>query len=122
MEAVPEPPVQFSIVFGASTEAEAQLARGLLESAGVTAVVLDANLTAYQAVVAHATRGVRVAVPLLQAEQAEHLLAEAGFVRPDLMEEIPAGAQICPNRDCLRTVPRGADRCPACGEPVAWPA
>ena len=32
-------------------------------------------------------------------------------------EEKP-GPQVCPNRDCLRTVPAGAQRCPACGEPV----
>lgn len=39
-----------------------------------------------------------------------------------MSEEKPDGSQTCPNRDCLRNVPAGADRCPACGEPVTWPA
>ncbi|MBI4347647.1 MAG: DUF2007 domain-containing protein [Elusimicrobia bacterium] len=107
------------IVFGAATEAEARLVAGLLESAGIEAVVLDENLTTYQIAVATATRGYRVAIPRSRRPEADEVLIENGYVDPDLQEDVPPGGGVCAK--CLHTVLPGSSFCSNCGEPYEGP-
>ena len=71
------------IVFGAGTEAEAALVSGLLESAGIPAVVLDENLAGYDIVMAGATRGYRIAVPASRRDEAKEILVENEVLEPE---------------------------------------
>lgn len=113
-----EYPEGMEVAYGASTEAEASLIAGLLESAGIPAVLLDQNVTTYQIVMATANRGFRVAVPRARAEEAEEVLIENGFVDPELQKPIPPGAGVCPK--CLYTVLPEWDSCGNCGEAFDW--
>jgi hypothetical protein len=109
---------KFEIVFGAPNEAEAALIRGLFESAGIPAKVLDVNLNAYAVSMAIAERGYRVAVPASRAREADEVLIENGFVDPELQEDIPSGARVCAK--CLHSVLQEWDSCKKCGEPFDW--
>lgn len=111
-------PGELEVIFGASNEPQAALVLGLLQSAGIPAVLLDGNLTTYQIVMAVATRGYRIAVPRPRAEEAEEVLIQNGFIDPDLQEAIPPGAAVCPK--CLHTVLPAAPNCAKCGEPFDW--
>jgi len=110
------------VVFSAPNVTEAQLACGALESAGIEATVLEENLTAYNVVMAQATRAVRVIARASQEEEALDVLREGGFIRQDLIDEPEPeeGAQVCPNKKCLHWVPFLKPVCAFCGTPVRW--
>jgi hypothetical protein len=84
-----KPPIDISptddleVIFGASSDAEAALVSGLLESAGIASVILDQNLTTCQIVMASAERGYRIAVPSKDRDEANEALVEGGFISRD---------------------------------------
>jgi hypothetical protein len=84
-----KPPLDISpaddleVIFGASSDAEAALVSGLLESAGIASVILDQNLTTCQIVMASAARGYRIAVPSKDRDEANEALVEGGFISRD---------------------------------------
>ena len=75
---------------------EAELVRGVLESAGVVPVALDGRDSspgAWMFLSGNVNALVRVFVPLAQLDSAKLILLEAGFEQPDQPPEPPAPAR-----------------------------
>ena len=84
-----KPPLDISptddleVIFGASSDAEAALVSGHLDSAGIASVILDQNLTTCQIIMASAAHGYRIAVSSKDRDAANEALVEGGFISLD---------------------------------------
>ena len=111
-------------VYGGQNRAEAEIACGLLRSAGIEAAVIGDTLSPYAAAVNVATRGILVVVPRDRASDAFDVLCENGLIRHDLLRDAAPEwpSTICPNQECLRWVPWPESVCPYCGVSFEWVA
>ena len=95
----------FTTVAKADTPVEADLLRMRLEQAGLSPLVRDQNMIRMNPILSGVFGGIRIDVPLAEAEQAREVLAERSPDSPQEVSTQPVSCPQCGGRD-LRPVSR----------------